>query len=187
MSDRFIPSHGGYQDLLSYKKSLIVYDVTVIFCRRFISNRDRTYDQMVQAARSGKQNIVEGSLASATSKKSEIFLTNVARSSLGELLEDYLDFLRINNHASWGKESKEALYVRKIGANIDGNCDQIREFAHTRTPEVVANIAICLVHQTNFLLDKQIRSLEKAFVNEGGLSEKMTKARREARRKNKEI
>ena len=89
MTERFIPPHGGYRDLLSYKKSLIVYDATVRFCERFVSKRDRTYDQMVQAARSGKQNIIEGSLASATSKKTEIRLTSVVRASLEELLEEW--------------------------------------------------------------------------------------------------
>src|SRR5688572_23171944 len=103
MTDGFIPPHGGYQDLLSYRKSLIVYDVTVHFCKRFLDRRDRTVDQMVQAARSGKQNIVEASMASGTSKEMEIKLTNVARASLEELLEDYRDFIRTNNSPLWDK------------------------------------------------------------------------------------
>src|SRR5579884_941028 len=94
MPEGFIPPHGGYQSLLSYRKAEIVYDATVYFCARFLDTRDRTYDQMVQAARSGKQNIVEGSMASGTSKEAEIKLTNVARASLEELLVDYGDFLR---------------------------------------------------------------------------------------------
>ncbi len=94
MTEGFIPPHGGYQNLLSYRKAQIVYDATVFFCGRFVDRRSRTHDQMVQVARSGKQNIVEGSMASGTSKETEIKLTNVARASLEELLEDYRDFLR---------------------------------------------------------------------------------------------
>ena len=114
MSEGFIPKHGGYAQLLSYQKSEIVYDATVCFCRRFLSKRDRTYDQMVQAARSGKQNIIEGSQAAGTSKEMEIKLTNVARASLEELLADYLDYLRTHDGALWDKESKEARYVRRL-------------------------------------------------------------------------
>ncbi len=117
MSSGFIPKHGGYRDLLSYRKALIGYDATVRFCERFLEKRDRTVDQMVQAARSGKQNIIEGSMASATSKESEIKLTNVARASLEELLEDYHDFLRTRGHALWEKNSRHALFVRKLGAD----------------------------------------------------------------------
>jgi four helix bundle protein len=114
--DHFIPAHGGYEDLLSFKKARIVYDGTVRFCQRFLEKRDRTVDQMVQAARSGKQNILEGSQASGTSKEMEIKLVNVARASLEELLEDYRDFLRTSGHPLWAKDSKEALFVRKLGA-----------------------------------------------------------------------
>ncbi len=99
-SDGFIPAHGGYQELLSYQKALVVYQATLHFCDRFIDKRSRTHDQMVQAARSGKQNILEGSQASGTSKETELKLTNVARASLEELLEDYRDFLRAR-HKLW--------------------------------------------------------------------------------------
>src|SRR5215210_6250677 len=92
--ETFIPAHGGYEDLLAFKKARIIHDGTVCFCGRFVEKRDRTFDQMVQAARSGKQNILEGSQASGTSKETEIKLMNVARASLEELLEDYRDFLR---------------------------------------------------------------------------------------------
>ncbi len=105
MTERFIPPHGGYQNLLSYQKAKIVYDGTVRFCQRFLRRSDRTFDQMVQAARSGKQNILEGSQASGTSKETELKLTNVARSSLEELLEDYRDFLRLRGLKEWTKES----------------------------------------------------------------------------------
>src|SRR5215813_10661752 len=115
MSGGFIPKHGGYENLLSYQKAEIVYDATVFFCDRFIDKRSRTHDQMIQAARSGKQNIIEGSMASATSKESEIKLTNVARASREELLADYSDFLRVRGMRLSEKNSKEALYVRKLG------------------------------------------------------------------------
>lgn len=185
MGTGFIPKHGGYQKLFSYKKALIVYDATVFFCNHFIDKRSRTHDQMVQAARSGKQNIVEGSMASATSKETEIKLTNVARASLEELLEDYRDFLRTRGLALWEKNSREALFVRKRRANKDASYDTFRTYIESRPPEVVANIIICLIHQTNYLLDQQIRQLEQAFLKEGGLRERMTRARLDERRKGK--
>src|ERR1700678_2494129 len=113
----FIPPHGRYQELLSYQKAEVVYDLTFRFCQRFLPKGDRTIDQMVQAARSGKQNIAEGTKASGTSKEMEIKLTNVARASLEELLVDYQDFLRTRNLRLWDKNSKEAEYVRKLGRN----------------------------------------------------------------------
>jgi len=173
----FIPPHGGYEDLLSFKKARIVYDATVRFCDRFVDRRSRTHDQMVQAARSGKQNILEGSRASGTSKEAELKLTNVARASLEELLEDYRDYLRTVGQPIWEKDSKEALYVRKLGKSPDSSWDTYREFLETRPGHVVANIIISLIHQTNYLLDQQIRRLEKDFLNEGGLRERMTRAR----------
>ena len=185
MADGFIPAHGGYQDLLSYRKAVIVFDATVEFCRRFLSRRDRTVDQMIQAARSGKQNIVEGSMASGTSKETEIKLTNVARSSLEELLADYHDFLRNGGHPLWAKDSREARFVRKLGAERGETYETYRVFVETRPAEVVANIIICLIHQANYLLDRQLRHLEQAFLREGGMRERMTRARlreRSARR-----
>jgi four helix bundle suffix protein len=183
--EKFIPPHGGYEDLLSFQKARIVYDGTVRFCERFLQKRDRTYDQMVQAARSGKQNILEGSLASGTSKETEIKLTNVARASLEELLEDYRDFLRVRGAPLWKKDSKEALFVRKLGSKKDSSYETYRTYIESRPPEVVANILICLIHQTNYLLDQLLRQLEKAFVQEGGLRERMTRARLAERAKNK--
>ncbi len=185
MGSGFIPKHGGYKDLLSYKKALIVYDATVFFCDHFIDRRSRTHDQMVQAARSGKQNIVEGSMASGTSKEMEIKLMNVARASQEELLEDYRDFLRTRGFPLWEKDSREALFVRKLGSKKDGSYETYRPYIETRPPEVVANIIICLIHQTNFLLDRQIRQLEQAFLKEGGLRERMTRARLAERSKTK--
>jgi len=180
----FIPKHGGYENLLSYKKSKIIYDATVYFCDKFISIRSRTHDQMVQAARSGKQNIIEGSQASGTSKGTEIRLTNVARASLEELLEDYRDFLRTRNAILWAKDSKEAIFVRNLGKAKDESYESYRKFFETRPAETVANIVVCLIHQANFLLDRQIRRLEEDFLKNGGIRENMMKARSRARKKN---
>lgn len=173
----FLPPHGNYRALLSYQKSEVVFDITFRFCNRFLSRGDRTIDQMIQAARSGKQNIAEGSKAAGTSKEMEIKLTNVARASLEELLVDYQDFLRVRDLKLWDKDSKEALFVRKLGAASDVTFEAYRSFIETRPAEVVANIAICLIHQANFLLNKQIRRLEQDFIKEGGIRERMTKAR----------
>ena len=156
MTERFIPAHGGYQDLLSFKKSRIIYDATVWFCGRYLQRRDRTNDQMIQAARSGKQNILEGSFASGTSKKTEVKLTNVARASLEELLEDYRDFLRVRGLRLWEKNSREALFVRRLGRTENVTYESYRTYIETRPPDVAANIIICLIHQTNYLLDQQI-------------------------------
>ncbi|MCP5538251.1 MAG: four helix bundle protein [Akkermansiaceae bacterium] len=179
----FLPKTGNYQELLSYQKSEIVYDLTFRFCERFLTYNDRTVDQMVQAARSGKQNIAEGSKAAKTSSEMELKLTNVARASLEELLLDYQDYLRTRNHPIWDKNSKEALYVRGLGNKSHESYQTYKEFADTRDAGVVANIALCLIHQANYLLDKQIARLEKDFLEKGGLKELMYKARVEHRRK----
>ncbi len=150
MAENFIPPHGGYKELLSFRKARIIYDGTVLFCKRFIDRRDRTRDQMVQAARSGKQNILEGSKASGTSKETEIKLINVARASLEELLEDYLDFLRTRKLRLWDKNSPEALFVRRLGATKHVSYETYRTYLETRPAEVAANILLCLIHQTNY-------------------------------------
>jgi four helix bundle suffix protein len=177
----FIPPHGNYRELLSYQKAEVVYDLTYHFCQRFLTKGDRTIDQMVQAARSGKQNISEGSKASGTSKETELKLTNVARASLEELLNDYEDFLRVRDLKLWPKDSKEASYVRRLGHKSHTTYESYRNFAETRPAEVVANIAVCLIHQANYLLDQQLRRLEQDFLKEGGLRERMTRARLAAR------
>ncbi len=182
MKEGFIPAHGGYDQLKCFRKSRIVFDASVFFCDRFINRRSRTRDQMVQAARSGKQNILEGSQASGTSKETEIKLMNVARASLEELLEDYRDFLRTGNHPLWDKNSREALFVRNLGRRENESYETYRTYFETREPAVVANIIICLIHQTNCLLDHLIRRLELDFLKEGGLRERMTRARIKARR-----
>ena len=175
--ERVIPPHGGYEKLFSYPKTQIIYDATVRFCDRFIDRKSRTHDQMVQAARSGNKNIAEGSRISGTSKEAELKLTNVARASLEELLGDYKDYLRQRGHALWDKNSKEALYVRKLGKKDNLSYEDFRAFIETRPAETVANILICLIHQTNWLLDQQLRRLEKDFLEQGGLRERMTRAR----------
>lgn len=177
----FIPPHGNYRELLSYRKAEIVYDITFRFCHKFLARGDRTIDQMVQAARSGKQNIVEGVSMSGASKEMELRLLGVARGSLDELLADYNDFLRVRDLPAWDKSSKEASFVRALCRRPDESFETYREFVETREAAVVANIAICLIHQARYLLDRQIKALEKEFLEQGGLRERMTAARREHR------
>ena len=174
---RVIPPRGDYQTLLSYQKAEVVYDITFRFAHKNLSRRDRTVDQMIQSARSGKQNILEGSKAGTTSKETEIKLTNVGRASLEELLADYRDYLRVRDLPLWDKDSKEALFVRELGRKVPQSFEVYREFVETRPAEVIANIAICLIHQTNYLLDQQLKTLEKEFLEQGGLRERMTRAR----------
>jgi four helix bundle suffix protein len=183
VSETVIPPHGGYVKLVSYQRAVVVHDGTVLFCDRFLNRRDRTRDQMIQAARSGKQNIIEGSQASATSKETELKLTSVARASLEELLEDYRDYLRVHGQRLWEKNNREALYVRRLGAKPDTTHATYRVFLETRSAEVVANILICLIHQTNYLLDQQIRQLERSFLRNGGFRERLTRAPLQARAK----
>ncbi|KAF0218325.1 MAG: hypothetical protein FD174_2942 [Geobacteraceae bacterium] len=180
-----LPPRGDYQTLLSYQKTEVIYQITYRFCDRFLKKSDRTVDQMVQAARSGKQNIVEGSKATTTSKEMEIKLTNVARASLEELLEDYRDYLRVRDLPIWDKQSREARYVRKLGMSSPLSFELFREFTESRSADVVANIAICLIHQANYLLDQQLKSLEKSFLQDGGLCERMIRARLQAREQQK--
>jgi len=176
-----LPPRGDYQTLISYQKSEVVYQMTYRFCERFLKKGDRTVDQMVQASRSGKQNIVEGSKAATTSKEMEIKLTNVARASLEELLEDYRDYLKVRDLPVWDKQSREAAYARKLGKTSPLSFEVFREFTDTRPAQVVANIAICLIHQANYLLDQQLKRLEQDFLKDGGLRERMTRARLQAR------
>ena len=172
-----IPPHGGYVGLLAYKKALVVFQRTCRFCERFLEKRDRTVDQMVQAARSGSQKIVEASKMSGTSKETELKLLNVSRSSLEELLEDCSDFLRKRKVSLWPKNSAEALFVRRLARKVDVSSETYETYVETRRPEVVANILIWVIDQTNYLLDELIRKLEKDFLAEGGLRERMTRAR----------
>jgi len=182
--DRLLPPRGDYQTLLSFQKAEIVYDITFRFAHKFLAKSDRTVDQMIQSARSGKKNILEGSKAALTSKETEIKLTNVARASLEELLDDYKDYLRARDLPIWDKDSKQALFVRKLGRKTPQIYEDYREFVETRPPGVIANIAICLIHQTNYLIDQQLHRLEQDFLKEGGLRERMTRARLQARNVN---
>lgn len=140
MSEGFIPPHGGYENLLSYKKAKIIYRGTVYFCKRFLDKYDRNIGQMVQSARSGKQNIVEGSQVSGTSKEGELKLMGMARGSLEELFEDYEDYLEVMEQPLWHKNSKEARFVRKLGANPNATYDTFKPYIETRPAPVVANI-----------------------------------------------
>jgi len=180
VTEGFIPQHGGFRKLRSFQSAQLAYDGTVVFCDRFIDKRSRTHDQMVQAARSGVQNIAEGSLASATSKETEVKLTNVARASLGELLLDYEDFLRQRGLRQWAKDALEALEVRRLYLSDKSDQSDIYAF-RTASAEVAANTLICLINQASSLLGRQIRQLEQDFLAHGGLRERMTRARLESR------
>ena len=177
-----IPPHGGYRKLLSYQTAEIVYDLTVEFCETYLTNKSnrtyksyRTYDQMIQAARSGKQNIAEGSVASGTSKKTEIKLMNVARASLEELLIDFQDFLRVNSLSLWDKNDLRVCEIRKLA--YMSNRTHLTYESFLTSSENFANTAICLIHQANFLLDRQLKSLSEDFLKNGGFTENLYKKR----------
>lgn len=178
---KFIPKHGGYETLLSYQKSEVIYDGTVYFTQRFFSKFDRTIDQMVQAARSGKQNIAEASVASGTSKESEIKLTNVARASLEELLIDYRDFLRTHKLNEWEKDHPYAKHLRLMNKNMPTAYATFQKGIENANPEICANVMIGLIKVAVYLLGRQIDTLEQDFLKNGGLRERMTKARLAAR------
>jgi len=177
-----IPPHGGYRQLKSYQNAEIVYDGTVKFCDRYIDRRSRTHDQMVQAARSGKQNIAEGSMASGTSKKTELKLVGVARASFEELLLDFQDFLRQRKLVVWDKNHPMAREVRRLAYSENRSYMTYRTYIEEAAPEIAANTLICLIHQTNYLLDQQLRQLEQQFLKEGGFTEKLYRARSQARK-----
>jgi four helix bundle suffix protein len=159
----------------------IVYDATVAFCDRLISKRSRTHDQMVQAARSGKQNIAEGCMASGTSKKTELKLIGVARASLEELLLDFQDFLRQRELALWEKNHPKAKAIRGLCYKKNRSYTTYTPYIEGSSPEVAANTLVCVIHQTNYLLDQQLRTLEKEFVEEGGFTERLYRTRIQAR------
>lgn len=182
-SQRTLVPRGDYHGLLTFQKAEVIYDLTFRFAHKYLGRGDRTVDRMIQSARSGKKNILEGSKAAATSKETEIKLTNVARASLEEQLDDYRDFLRARDLRTWDKDSREAQYVRRLGRKVPQSFEDYREFVETRPAEVVANIAICLIHQTNFLLDRQLQRQEREFLAQGGLRERMTRVRQQARRR----
>lgn len=181
--DRLIPKHGGYRKLRSFQAAQAVYDATVIFCDRFLDRRSRTRDQMVQAARSGVQNIAEGSVASATSKKAELKLTGVARASLEELLLDYEDFLRQRGLRIWRKDSAEALAVRNSYRSDRSDASDRSDPCRIRTvdAETAANILICLVNQASYLLGRQLARLGQEFAEQGGFTERLYRERQKHR------
>ncbi len=176
-----IGPHGGYRNLKSYQNAEIIHDATVVFCNRFVDRRSRTQDQMVQAARSGKQNIAEGSMASGTSRKTELKLVSVARASLEELLLDYQDFLRQNGLSLWEKDHPKAQAVRKLAYGTNRSYETYRAYVES-SAEPAANALICLIHQANYLLDQQLRQLDQQFREEGGFTEKLHRARTHARK-----
>lgn len=183
MAGHFIPPHGGYQKLNSYQKAEIVYDATVYFCDHLIGRGDRTHGQMVQAARSGKQNIIEGSAASGRSKETEIRLTGVARASLEELLGDYRDFLRTRGLEEWDKDHRYANRLRTLNRMPGANYETFRKGIENPDPAIAANVIIGLIRVTSYLLDRQLQHLEEEFVKHGGLREQMTQARLKHRNK----
>jgi len=197
-----IRNSGGYRELRTFQIATVIYDATYWFCEKYLDPRSRTVDQMMQAARSGRQNIAEGSRAAATSSQTELRLVNVARASLEELLLDYEDFLRHRRLPQWHPDSAEAMAVRDIGRRhpADDPSDPSDRSDHPPTqaptriaddrryatyapwlehadPDVRANALICLIHQANTLLDRQIAALERDFIEEGGYSEQLATAR----------
>lgn len=174
---RFIPPHGGYQDLLSYQKALIVYDVTLHFCNQFFSKFDRTREQMIQAACSGTQNILEGSEASATSKETEIKLTNTGRASLKELLENYRDFMRDRGIAEWAPDNPYALRLHQLNRTPGATYKTFKKGIERSAAAICANVIAGLMKVTCYLLDRQIERLERDFLKKGGVRERMTRAR----------
>ena len=181
MPKQLIPRYTNYKELLCYQKAVIIYDLTYHFCTRFVDKHDRTYDQMLQAARSGKQNIIEGCAASSTSSKTEIKLLNVAKASLHELLEDYEDYLKTRNHRQWEEGSAELEAMRELGKQ-QNDAEFFISLAETRPPETIANMCIVLIKQADYLLYKQLQRLSDHFVKEGGFSERMYRIRKEIKK-----
>ena len=167
---------GGYKNLIVYQEAVIIYDLNMQFCEQYMTYKTnksyRTYDQMIQAARSGKQNIVEGSLEK--SSKLNINLTSVARASFGELYEDYADFLRTRKLAIWDKNDKRVWEIRNA---YKTNEPYLTYKSYTTNPESFANLMLTLISKENYLLDQMLRSLETKFVKEGGYTENLTKQR----------
>lgn len=170
---------GGYKNLLVYQQAVVIFDLNHLFCERYIDKRSRTFDQMIQADRSGKQNIVEGSLEK--SLKSNIYLTGISRASYGELLEDYIDFLQLKGLKPWSKEDQRVLEIRKTRITNETNLSNWSNW--TNSSEPFANLMITLLSRENYLLDQMLRSLERKFVEEGGYTENLYKKRMEYRKK----
>ena len=167
---------GDYHNLIAYKKSVVIYDITFFFTQHFLQKGDRTIDQMLQASRSGKQNIAEGNRAAATSTETEIKLTNVAKASLEELLIDYQDYLRTRNKLLWDGSNPRYEKMRAYAAS-ELIFDQYHSLLHKYNDEALANLCITLIHQTSFLLYRLLEKQEKNFLKEGGIKERMYQAR----------
>ena len=182
MAGTFLQNKGNYKSLIAYQKAECIYDITYYFAHKYLQKGDRTIDQMVQAARSGKQNIVEGCAASTTSSETELKLINVARASLQELLMDYEDYLRVNELEIWTFDSPKAVQTRKV-CSVHNDSAYYREAIKERSAETIANIAITLIHQEDVFLRKILEVLQKNFVENGGVREQMTRARLEYRNK----
>lgn len=188
MSEPLLPPHGGYRKLKSFQVAQLVYDITIRFCDRYIDKRSRTHDQMVQAARSGVQNIAEGSAASGTSKKTELKLTNVARASLEELRLDYEDYLRQKELPLWEHEdTRRTELVARRCRSADEVADWARKAAGgapNAYPEYAANAALVLIGVARALLARQIAAQAEAFEKEGGFTERLYRVRSDKRRSN---
>ena len=182
MKNSIYANTGNYKNLIVYKKAEAIFDITYYFCYTYLRRGDRTIDQMVQAARSGKQNIVEGSAASSTSKETEIKLTNVAKASSLELLMDYEDYLRTRGHRQWEQDSREVAAMRNLCRKHNDSAFYV-ELIKTRPPETIANISICLIKQNDYMMFKLLQSLEKDFLREGGFRERLTAMRLNERKK----
>lgn len=182
MESTIVKRMGNYRDLLCYRKAEVIYDITYFFANKFFKSSDRTIDQMVQAARSGKQNIIEGYAASITSVETELKLINVAKSSLKELLADYEDYLRIRNMEQWGSDSEKFKVAQQLGKEHDDSKFWM-EIVATRNDETIANIAIILLHQTDYLLYKFMKKVVSKFEEEGGIREKLYNLRLNKREK----
>lgn len=168
--------------MLVYQQAVVIFDLNHLFCERYVDKRSRTFDQMIQADRSGKQNIVEGSLEK--SLKMNIKLTGVSRASYGELLEDYEDFLRIRNLKLWDKNDPRVLAIRATRVSPDSS-NWTNWSNWTNSPESFANLMLTLLSRENYLLDQMLRALEEKFIREGGYSENLFRKRLEHRSRNK--
>ena len=176
----FLPQKGRYRDLVAFQKAECIYDITFYFAHHFLERGDRTIDQMIQAARSDKQNIAEGTAASTTSRETEIKLLNVAKASLQELLLDYEDYLRVRDLEQWSLGSEKATQARRACWKCNDSA-YYREAIKVRPPCTIANIAITLIHPTDSLLRQLIEAAKAAFLKEGGIREEMSRARRATR------
>lgn len=174
---QIIQPHGNYQKLESYQNSVVIFDATCDFCTNFLKKSDRTIDQMIQAARSGKQNIIEGSSASVISSETEIKLLGVARASLEELLEDYRDYLRVHQLPLWKKDDPRIVPIRQLAKQKNKSYETYKTYLPSNNAELFCNAMISLIHQTNYLLDRQLKSLAESFAEKGGLRERMYNAR----------